>query len=161
MAAAPMRDDPTTGNDTSPAVMLSPNARKRVFDNCASFEIVTLNEHDAVRFSPSTAVQVTVVAPIGNVVPEPGRHDTLTGLCPAVAVGGSKWSAMPAASIVAREMPSTHDSDGGLATGGGGGTGGVGAVGVLLHAAATAMTVTADTKPERIAQDFRNLMNMN
>ena len=125
-----MSDEPS-GNVTSPAVMLSPNARKRVFDNCASLDTVTGNSHDAVRLRESVAVHFTSVTPIGKVSPEDGEHVTLTEPWPPVTGGESKLIAMPAAFTVAREMPSTHDSEGASATGGGGGGGGVGAVGLL------------------------------
>ena len=111
-----MSDEPT-GNVTSPAVMLSPNARKRVFDNCASLDTVTWNSHDAVRFSESVAVQFTAVVPIGKVSPEDGEQVTLTEPWPPVTGGVSKLTAMPAAFTVAREMPSPHDSEGASATG--------------------------------------------
>ncbi len=76
----------------------------------------------------------TSVVPIGKVSPDGGSHTTLTEPCPAVTGGVSKLTATPAVFTVARETPSTHDSDGGSATGGGGGGGGVGVVGEL-HAA--------------------------
>jgi hypothetical protein len=122
--------------------------------------MVTLKEQVAVRFNESVAVQLTVVVPIGKLAPDPGEQLTLTGLCPPDAGGASKSSVIPAALTVEREMPSTHASVGGAATGGGGGTG-VGAVGVLLHAAVIATTIVATAKPERIAQDVTNLMDMN
>jgi hypothetical protein len=40
---------------------------------------VTANEHDAVRLRPSVAVHCTVVVPSGNVEPDSGVHETLTG----------------------------------------------------------------------------------
>jgi hypothetical protein len=65
---------------------------------------------------------------------------------------------MPAASTVAREMPSTHESVGGFATGGGGGGGGgVGVVGEL-HAAPMARVKTS---ADQTAHDFTKLINMN
>ncbi len=85
----------------------------------------------------------------------------MTVPCPSVTGGVSKLIARPAALIVDREMPSTHASVGGFATGGGGGGGGVGAVGDLLQAAASAMAMTAAAKPERTAQYFTNSMDMN
>ena len=151
-----MSDEPT-GNVTSPAVMLSPNARKRVFDNCASLDTVTGNSHEAVRFKESVAVHFTSVMPIGKVSPEDGEHVTLTEPWPPVTGGASKLTAMPAAFTVAREMPSTHDSEGASATGGGGGGGGVGAVG-LLHAAPSA-SVTAIATP--ITQDCTIRIDLN
>src|SRR4029453_16009057 len=86
-----------TGNETSPAVMLSPNARKRVFDNCGSLETVIGNSHEAVRFKESVAVHFTAVMPIGKVSPEDGEHVTLTEPWPPVADGVSKLTAVPAA----------------------------------------------------------------
>jgi hypothetical protein len=53
---------------------------------------------------------------------------------------------MPLAFTVAREMPSTHDSEGGSAIGAVAGGGGVGAVGVLLQAAPSA-SVSAIATP--------------
>ena len=67
-----------TGTVTSPAVMLSPNARNRVLDNVGSLEMLTANEHVPVRFSESVAVHVTSVEPIGKLEPDPGEHVTLT-----------------------------------------------------------------------------------
>ena len=85
---------------------------------------MTLNEQVPVRFSESVAVQVTVVVPIGKVRPEAGEHVTFTEPLPSVTGGASKSTATPPALTVVREMPSTHASDGGFATGGGGGGGG-------------------------------------
>ena len=140
--------------------MLSPNARKRVLDNVGSLAMFTSNEHVAVRLNESVAVHVTVVAPIGKLEPEPGEQLTLTDPWPPLAVGASKSSVMPVALMVEREIPSPHSSVGAAATGGGGG-GGVGAVGDLLQAAATMTLMTAVPKPNRIAQDFTDLINMN
>ena len=91
--------------------------------------------------------------------PEDGEQVTLTEPWPPVTGGVSKLTAMPAAFTVAREMPSTHDSDGASATGGGGGGGGVGAVG-LLHAAPQRPRVS-DQRRTPIAQDFTNPIYMN
>src|SRR5215213_5167539 len=127
----PLISDENTGKVTSPAVRLSPNARNFVFDSVGSLETFTANEHVAVRLSESVAVQLTVVVPIGKVVPGEGSQVTLTVPCPSVAEGMSKLIASPPAFTVERARPSIQDSDGGLATGGGGGGGGVGVVGVL------------------------------
>jgi hypothetical protein len=60
---------------------------------------------------------------------------------------------MPAALVVAREMPSPHVIDGGFATGGGGGGGGgVGAVGLLLHETLTITAISVAISPTRVAQ---------
>jgi hypothetical protein len=69
-----------------------------------------------------------------NVVPDSGEQDVVTDPWPSLTGGASKLIAMPAAFTVAREIPSTHVSDGGSATGGGGGGGGVGVVGLLQAA---------------------------
>ena len=53
----------------------------------------------------------------GRFRPNAGEHVTLTEPCPSVTGGVSKLTATPAAFTVAREMPSTHASDGGFATG--------------------------------------------
>lgn len=156
---APDVNDPT-GTVTSPAVMLSPNARKRVLDNVGSFEMLTANEHVPVRLSESVAVQVTSVEPIGKLEPEPGEHVTLTVPSPPVTGGASKSSVMPAALVVEREIASTHSNDGGLATGGGGAGGGVGAVGEL-HPETSAKVMTAAARLERTAQYFTKPMNIN
>src|SRR6186997_1866272 len=89
---APCDSDPN-GKVTSPAVMLSPNARKRVFDSCASFETVTLNEHSPLRFRESVAVHFTSVVPIGNISPDEGEHSTLTEPWPSFTGGVSKLTA--------------------------------------------------------------------
>ena len=130
-------------NDTAPSVMLSPNAKNFTFDNCASFDTVTLNVQLPVRLSVSVAVHLTSVLPMGNVSPDCGEHETLTDPWPPVGAGVSKLTAMPVALTVARDTPSTHDSDGGSATGGGGGC--VGVVGVLLHDAARTSAALAET----------------
>src|SRR6187402_1739168 len=87
--------DPPIGTVISPAVMLSPNARYRTFDSCASFDTLTLKVHVPVRFSASVAVQVTSVAPIGNVAPDCGEHDTVTEPWPPLIGGVSKLTLVP------------------------------------------------------------------
>jgi hypothetical protein len=71
----------------------------------------------------------------------------------------SKSNVIPPALIVERVTESPQLNVGAAAGGGGGG--GVGAVGVLLHALAIMSVMTAVAKPERIAQDCINLMDMN
>ena len=75
---------PAIGKDTSPAVMLSPNARNLVAVNCGALLTVTVNEHELERFRASVAVQFTVVAPSGNIDPDEGVHATVTGSLPAL-----------------------------------------------------------------------------
>jgi hypothetical protein len=72
--------------------MLSPNATKRVRDSSgAGAATVTLNEHEAVA-EEFVAVQLTVVLPTRNIVPEPGVHVVTTPAPPmfpeVVGVGG-------------------------------------------------------------------------
>ena len=68
---------------TSPAVMLSPNAR-----NLVAFRLgpttVTANVQLAVRCWASVAVQVTLVEPTGNDDPLDGLQPTMTGVVPPV-----------------------------------------------------------------------------
>ena len=45
--------------------------------SCVSFT-VTINEHEAVLFDASVAVQFTVVLPFGNVLPDAGVHVVVT-----------------------------------------------------------------------------------
>ena len=53
-----------------------------------TLKAVTLNEHVAVLPDASVAVQVTVVVPTGNGVPEGGTHATVTPGQLSVATGG-------------------------------------------------------------------------
>src|SRR5687768_3310282 len=117
--------------------MLSPNAMKRTRCNCGARVTLTRNSQVACRLSPSVAVQLTVVSPIGNSDPDAGVQLTLTGVCPSRASGVGYETASPAGSIVARLTPSSHETVG--AAGGGGGGGGSGALGVLLQPTARAM----------------------
>jgi hypothetical protein len=99
-----------------------------------------LNWQPACRLRASVAVQLTVVCPIGNIDPDAGEQLTLTGVCPSRASGVGNEMAMPFALIVARLMPSSHDSVG--PGGGGGGGGGSGLFGLLQPALnVTAMRV--------------------
>ena len=90
-----------TGNVTSPAVMLSPNARNFVFESVASFATVTVKEQLAVRFRESVAVHDTFVLPIGKLSPELGEHDTLTVLRSPAAHGAVKSFARDASGGIA------------------------------------------------------------
>ncbi len=127
---------PVMGNDTSPAVMLSPNARNFVTVSCGVLATVTVNEHVPVRFSESVAVHATVVAPSGNVAPEAGVHVTVTGSLPALTVGAANVTVVPEVEMVLAVTDAGQVSVGGSGSGvgtGGIGTGtGVGVVAVLL-----------------------------
>jgi hypothetical protein len=73
--------------------MLSPNATNLVADNCGGLggaaRICTSKLQDAVSCFASWAVQVTNVAPSGNLVPLAGAHDEVTGDWPPTVVGAS------------------------------------------------------------------------
>src|SRR5262245_38114075 len=71
---------------SSPAVMLSPNARNDVTVIFGGCWITTLNEQAFVRWRASVAVHVTVVDPTGNVEPLGGAHATATGGAPPFAI---------------------------------------------------------------------------
>jgi hypothetical protein len=59
------------------------------FITCTTVLIVTVNVHDALLPLSSVAVQVTVVTPIGNVLPDAGVQTTVGVLSQAsVTVGG-------------------------------------------------------------------------
>lgn len=83
----------------------------------------------------------TDVLPTGNIEPDPGVQDTVTGAWPPLPVGAAKVTAMPAADVVVTETGAGHDNVGepGVGVGVGVGVGfGVGDVGLLvLHAAET------------------------
>jgi hypothetical protein len=79
-------NDVTAFCPSSPHVMLSPKASKRVrliFGGCAT---VTVNVHESVRCSESVAVQVTVVEPIANTEPLGGVQLVVTGGLPSATV---------------------------------------------------------------------------
>jgi hypothetical protein len=128
--------------------MLSPKAMKRTRWSCAALVMVTLNWQPACRLSASVAVQLTIVCPIGNIEPDAGEQLTLTGVCPSRASGVGYEMAMPSGLIVARLMPSSHDSVGGAGGGGGGGGGGDGELGEL-QPPATARTSTVQISKRR------------
>ena len=71
---------------STPAVMLSPKATKRVTVSRGGMFTVTPNWQDAVRCRESVAVHVTLVAPIGNVVPLAGAQFTVTGGAPEAPI---------------------------------------------------------------------------
>jgi hypothetical protein len=132
---------------------------KRTRCSWAARVTVTLNSHVACRFSPSVAVQLTVVCPIGNVVPDPGEQLTFTGLWPSRASGVGYDSAMPSGLIVLRVMPSSHDSVGAAGGGGGGGGGGGdGALG-LLQPDPIAATKSVQNSKRRIITDAQDCIN--
>ena len=78
---------PEVGTVTSPAVTLSPNARKLVRCSVGTRETVTEKLQVAERESASVAVQLTLVEPSGNDAPEAGVQATVTGVRPPDTVG--------------------------------------------------------------------------
>ena len=73
---------------SSPYVMLSPNARNFVRRILGGAVTVTVTLQLDVRCWASVAVQVTVVAPSGNVTPLAGVHDVVIGDAPPATDGG-------------------------------------------------------------------------
>lgn len=68
--------------------MLSPNATKFVAVSCGGRVTVTVNVHEALRWSASRAVHVTLVDPTAKLDPLAGVHEVVTGAVPPVTVGG-------------------------------------------------------------------------
>ena len=84
----PSAERTPVGCVTSPAVMLSPNARNLVRDTCATgAATVTVNEHDRVACAASVAVHRTVVDPTGKVDAEAGVQAVCTGATPPAVTG--------------------------------------------------------------------------
>ena len=83
----PIGDELLPGNDTSPAVMLSPNATYFVIVSSGMRDTVTGNVQELVRLCLSVAVHVIVVEPSANVDPDAGVHATVTGASPPDASG--------------------------------------------------------------------------
>ena len=73
----------------TPAVMLSPKARKFVAVSCGGLVTLTWNVQEAARSPASRAVQVTFVDPTAKVDPLGGVHVVATGAVPpeTVAIG--------------------------------------------------------------------------
>jgi hypothetical protein len=67
--------------------MLSPNATNRVAVNRGGLVMVTVNVHEEDFLFASTAEQVTLVVPSGNVAPATGLHETVTGAVPPLKTG--------------------------------------------------------------------------
>src|SRR5579871_379712 len=78
----------------SPAVRLSPKAVKRVPRSIGIACTSVTEKWDAAVRTPSVAVQVTTVVPIGNIEPDAGRQVTVIGGEPPVATGASKVTAI-------------------------------------------------------------------
>jgi hypothetical protein len=72
---------------SSPAVMLSPNARNRVTAIFGGASTVTANVQLLVRCPASVEAQETVVVPIANVDGLGGTQLVVTGTVPPVTVG--------------------------------------------------------------------------
>ena len=78
---------PAEGWVTSPAVRLSPKARKRVRERRGMAVTVTVNVQEAVADPASVAVHCTLVVPTSNADPEGRVQLTATGATPPVVVG--------------------------------------------------------------------------
>jgi len=122
---------------SSPHVMLSPNARKRVRVRLGGAVTVTLNPHVAVRPAWSVTVQVTAVEPTWNVEPLGGAQVSVVGAVPPVTVAGGYGTGNGAPDGDVTDTGAGHARDG-AATAGGvtiGGVGEAGCAGVSEHAA--------------------------
>jgi len=91
--------------------MLSPNAMNRVLLNDGDLVTRTVIEHDAVRLRLSLAVQSPRVSPTGNLLPEAGVHDTVTGASPS-AVEGAGYFTTASLVIVWAVTSGVHVIDG-------------------------------------------------
>jgi hypothetical protein len=87
------------GTVTSPDVTLSPNARKRVLASRGAAWTVTPKLHDAEAPAASCAEQFTVVDPTGNICPDAGEHDTVTGNAPPEETGKANVAGAPATPV--------------------------------------------------------------
>jgi hypothetical protein len=92
------------GTVTSPAVTLSPNARKLV--RCSVGSRVTLTEklQEAWRLTASVAVQLTFVVPTGNCDPEEGVQATVTGNWPPELAGAAYATCAVVVVVVAARL---------------------------------------------------------
>jgi hypothetical protein len=72
---------------STPAVMLSPKARKRSALSFGVFVTLTVKLHEAVRWLESRAVQVTVVDPTAKLEPLAGVQDVTIGVVPSLTSG--------------------------------------------------------------------------
>ena len=107
---------------SSPAVMLSPNARNEVVDSFGGMSTVTRNEHESVRCSASVAAQVTVFWPTENVDPAAGVQIVVTGAWPLSTIGALKVTGVNPPSSDCAVCDAGHAILGGSATGAGVGT---------------------------------------
>jgi hypothetical protein len=136
--------------------MLSPNAMNRVRLNDGKWVTRTVIEHTAVRLRLSLAVQSTRVSPDGNLVPDAGVHDTVTGDSP-LAVAGVGYVTNASAVIVCAVINDAHVMLGASAIG----TVvvvdelvvDVGVVGLLLHPDITTTTRATHANARRGAQN--------
>jgi hypothetical protein len=128
----------TGSGEVVPAVMLSPNARKRTEDSTGTAETMTEKPHVPVLPRLSVAVQVTRVDPIGNAVLEAGVHVVDTGAEPPDATGVSKTTTGNCPCRADAWMSAGHVSVGG-------GTGGSGLVGDPPHAGSIARSAIRGT----------------
>ena len=88
-----------TGTVTSPAVMLSPKARKCVRANCGAGATTTLKVQLAVTAAASVAVQPTEVVPTENTWPGAGVQATVTGGRPPETAGRAKPTTAPRSDV--------------------------------------------------------------
>src|SRR5580692_8697033 len=79
---------------SSPAVMLSPNARNLVAVSIGGASTVTVNTQASARCSASVAVHDTAVVPTLNAVPDWMVQLVVTGGLPLVNVGLGKVTAV-------------------------------------------------------------------
>jgi hypothetical protein len=125
--------------------MLSPNATKRVTDNCGGAVTVTRNVQELARRVASIAVHVTVVSPTGKRVPFSGRHVVATGGWPLVVVAVPYMTLVGDPSSDCSVCESGHEITGG--------SGGVGRDGLEQPLQATAHAARPPaTAPARICR---------
>jgi len=107
-----------------------------------TFTVIT-NVHESVRCRLSVAVQVTVLGPVGNVVPLAGVQAVATGGEPLTTVGVPYTTEIGMPSGARSVIGAGHVIFGGSGTGGGTGVGRVG--GELQAWTASAHTSTPST----------------
>jgi hypothetical protein len=123
------------GGESTPAVMLSPNARNLVSAIRGTGLTVTANVQALARDCASVAVHVTFVTPTGNAVSAAGEHTTDTGGAPPVTVGAPNPTRTAPSSGDSTSTPAGHAITGAA--------GGAGAVGLPPQEATKAVAITA------------------
>ncbi|HTH25799.1 MAG TPA: hypothetical protein VL919_11845, partial [Vicinamibacterales bacterium] len=117
--------------------------------------------HVAVRFNASVAMHSTPLDPTGNMAPDSGEHETVTGFSPAVVAGASKLTmAGPDGGAVVETLLGQVTAGGSLTRVTGGGLfDALGALG-LLHSSQNATvntTVNSQTTRARIPLNYDGL----